>query len=500
MSKTAKEQQNSRAPEERNYNIDEYRRYFSTLDRNLLRDIGRNTTDRTPISYYSYTLEEVLGYLRSPERFESTLRKLSRQLYNTSTHYRRMINYYAFMPLWYYTVSPLNYDPNKTKVSSFRKQYQRTMRYLENANIEDEMRKVFVNAYVDGIFYGVIWQSNNSFFIQQINPDYCHLSAIEDGRYCFSFDFSKISEKQLYLYPPEFSELYRIYATTGVKEHEIPSAISFVYKPDPSTQFPFPPFISLAPDVFELENVRELLGSATELDNYKLLHMNVEVKDGVPSMPMDLNRMFLEHIQQQVPRGIGVVMSPGKLQDISFEQSKATNHSEEMSTAISNFWYNSGTLGALFGNPDIIAASAMRLAIKVDEQYIFGCVAQIERILNALLKQLSGSIKFRIHFIKCTVFSRDDVAEELKTAATLGVPGSKLAYASVLGMQQSVVEGLAFLENDVMQITDHWMPLKSSYTQTADDQGGRSRVKDGSESESTDRGRDNDSDANKEEE
>ena len=67
-------------------------------------------------------------------------------------------------------------------------------------------------------------------------------------------------------------------------------------------------------------------------------------------------------------------------------------------------------------------------------------------------------------------------------------------------MQQSVVEGLAFLENDVMQITDHWMPLKSSYTQTADDQGGRSRVKDGSESESTDRGRDNDSDANKEEE
>ena len=460
--------------------LDAYRQYFATLDRHLLRDLTRGSNDRTNVTYDTYTVEEVLDYLKSPER--------------------NVINYYACMPLWYYTVNPLYFDPKKAQKESYRKQYQRALRYLENANLEDEMRKINIIAHVDGVFYGVVWQSNNSFFIQQINPDYCHLSAIEDGRYLFSFDFSKIRENQLYLYPPEFSTLYEQYRATGIKEQEIPSSISFVYKPDSTTQFPLPPFISLAPGVFELENIREILGSATEVDNYKLLHMNVEVQDGVPSMPMDLNRMFLEHIQKQVPPGIGVVMSPGKLQDISFEQSRATNHSDEMATAISNFWYDSGTLGSLFGNPKITAASAMRIAIKVDEQYVFACMAQIERVVNALLKQLNGSLKFRIHFVQCTVFSKDDVASSLKEAATLGVPGSKLAYAAVLGMPQSLVEGMAFLENEVLDITDSWQPLKSSYTQTGNDNGGQPTTKDDEVSESTERGRDNDSDENKEEE
>ena len=495
-----KNKKQSAPPKQKEFNVEEMRSYFATLNRNLLRDIQRQTNDRTSVTYTSYSLDEILTYLRSPETNTVTLRKISRQLYHSSTHYRRLINYYAFMPLWRYTVSPLNYDPARANVQSYRKAYQKAIKYLENANLPHEMLKVFLYGLIDGIFYGVIWQSNNSFFIQHINPDYCTLTALEDGRYCFAFDFSKIKESQLYLYPPEFSTLWQQYQETGQKEQDIPSHLSFVYKPDESTMFPCPPFISLAPDVLELENMRELIGSAAELDNYKLLQMVVETKDGQPSMPMELNRMFLEHIQKAVPDGIGVAMGPGKLQEIKFEHSNPTNRSEELSNAISDFWYKSGTMGALFGNPDITTSSAIRIAIKVDEEYVFGCQTQIERVINALLKQLSGSIKFKMQFIACTVFSRDDVAETYKTAATLGIPGSKMAYAATIGIPQSSLEGMAFLENEVLRTGEEWQPLKSSYTQSGDGDGaGRDEVKDGDESESTDRGRDNDSNANKEE-
>lgn len=482
------------------FNVDELRQYFATLNRNLLRSVERNTTDRSAITFSSYTMDSILTYLRSPESNAANLRKLSRQLYHSSTHYRRLINYYAFMPLWYYTISPLNYDPAKSDINTYRKQYLKAAHYLENANIAHEMLKVYLYGLIDGVFFGVIWQSNNSFFIQHIDPDICYISAIEDGRYCFSVDFSRIKESQLYLYPPEFSDLYQTYKTTGQKEQEIPSAISCVYKPDETTMYCVPPFVSLAPDVFNLENTREILASATELDNYKLLQLIVETKDGMPSMPMQLNTMFLEHIQKAVPEGIGVVMSPGKLQEITFDRSRPTNSTDELSNAISNFWYNSGTMGSLFGNPKILAASAIRIAIKVDEEYVFGCMRQIERVINALLKQLSGKYKFQMQFIQCTVFSRDDVAKSFKEAATLGVPGSKLAYAATLGLQQSALEGYAFLENVLLDTQTNWIPLNNSYTQTSDGEAGRPPLNDGEESESTDRGRDNDSGANKDEE
>lgn len=491
---------NTQKTQPQEFDMNEFRNYFATLNRNILRDTKRNTNDRSSVTFSSYTIDQILTYLRSPESNAANLRKLSRQLYHSSTHYRRLINYYAFMPLWYYTVSPLGYDPAKSDPVVYRKQYLKAIHYLENANIAHEMSKVYAYGLIDGIFYGVIWQSNNSFFIQHIDPDYCHISAIEDGRYCFSFDFSRIKESQLYLYPPEFSTLYQKYKNGGDKEQEIPSSISFVYKPDETTLYCVPPFISLAPDVFNLENTREILSTATELDNYKLLQLIVETKDGMPSMPMQLNTMFLEHIQKAVPEGIGVVMSPGKLQEITFDRSRPTNSTDELSDAISSFWYNSGTMGSLFGNPKITAASAIRIAIKVDEEYVFGCMRQLERIINALLKQLSGKYKFQMQFIPCTVFSRDDVANSLKTAATLGVPGSKLAYAATIGIQQSTLEGLAFVENTLINTVDNWLPLSSSYTQASDDQGGRPPLPDGEESESTDRGRDNDSGANKEEE
>ena len=96
------------------------------------------------------------------------------------------------------------------------------------------------------------------------------------------------------------------------------------------------------------------------------------------------------------------------------------------------------------------------------------------------------------------MFSRDDVAEAFKTAATLGVPGSKLAYAATIGLPQSDMEGMAFVENNMMNVEDTWIPLKTSYTQSTGEAGRPEST--GDVSESTERGRDNDSNANKEEE
>lgn len=148
-------------------------------------------------------------------------------MYNTSTHYRRLIDHYAGMPLWAYTISSIAFDDASVDEKSYRKQYLSAAAIIERMNLKHELHKALKTALREGIFYGAAWISKDSFFIQRINPDICQLSSIEDGTWMYAVDMSQIKEADLIKYPPEFTSMYNEYVSDGLKYKEVPSTISF---------------------------------------------------------------------------------------------------------------------------------------------------------------------------------------------------------------------------------------------------------------------------------
>lgn len=186
-----------------------------------------SSQQRRGSSFSTYTKENILSWLKNPSTNAKNLRNASMYLYNASPLYRRLINYQANMWLWDYVLYPLGYDESKIKTNNLQKQYLAAAKKCEVWNLKNELGKAAVSAIREGIFFGVSWESGDSFFIQKINADYCDVEAIADGTYLYTVDMSQIKEEELGFYPPEFTKMWNAYKTDGVKKQFVPEEISW---------------------------------------------------------------------------------------------------------------------------------------------------------------------------------------------------------------------------------------------------------------------------------
>lgn len=428
--------------------------------------LNLQSTSSPSVTYTRYSKEDLLRYMQSPKSNEKNIRNASIYMYDASNQYRRLILHYAQMALWSYTVSPISFDPSKLKEDTFKKAYFKTIQQIDNMNIKHEMQKATVVALREGIIYGVQWSGTNSFFIQRINPDICKLSSIVDGTWLYAVDFSQIKEADLGLYPSEFTAMWNAYKNgSAPKWQEIPENISFCLKADETTTtYSIPPWASTLPMLYDIEIFKALQETASEISNYKLVSMELPTdKEGNPQIDWDLAEKYYQHLVNALPPYVGAVMAPMKLDSIKFEQSANINDIDTVSRAEEQFWREGGTSPLLFGSASNNTAGALKLSLGANEEIVLGVIAQAERLLNRILKQMSGSQKFKINVLPVTIFNKDDMISKYKEAATLGIP-VKSAYAALLGLSPGDVISMDYIELDILSMGD-LTPLNSSYTQ-----------------------------------
>jgi hypothetical protein len=447
------------------------------------------------VTYTRFQKEDLLRYMQTPKANEKNIRNASIYMYDASSQYRRLISYYAHMALWAYTVGAVTFDPVKVNADTFRKSYLKAIHQIDSMNIKHEMQKASVIAFREGILYGVQWAGNNSFFIQRINPDICKLSSIVDGTWLYAVDVSQIKEAELELYPPEFTSMWNAYRNgSASKWQEVPEGISFCLKADETTTtYSIPPWASSLPMLYDIETFKSLQETASEISNYKLVSMEIPMdKDGSPQLDWDLANQYYQHLVNALPPYVGAVMAPMKFDSIKFEQGAALKDVDTVSRAEEQFWREGGTSPLLFGASDNDTAGALKLSITADEEIVLGIIAQAERLFNRILKQMSGTQKFKITILPATVFNKSDMISQYKDAATFGIP-VKSAYSALLGLSPGDVMGMEYIEMNILNMGE-LTPLKSSHTQGDP---GRPKSDDGDLGDAGEQTRDDDTNANR---
>ena len=439
---------------------------YAQLQKQQLIDLMKNTAASG--TFTRYTKEQLMQYMQAPGSNEKNIRNASIYMYDASNQYRRLIQYYANMFLWAYNVVPLDFDRTKVKPEAFRKAYLKAVSQLDMMNLKHEFQKAVLVALREGVFYGVQWSGSNSYFIQRINPDICRLSSITDGTWLYAVDFSQIKEADLMLYPPEFTVLYNQYkANTKQKWLEIPESISFCLKADETTSaYSIPPWASTLPMLYDIDTFKSLQETAGEIANYKMIGLEIPVDDdGTPKMDYDLALQYYEHMVNALPPYVGAFMAPMKASAYSFDKSGNLNDVDTVSRSEEQFWREGGTSPLLFGSADNDSAGALKLSILADEEIVLALANQCERIVNRILKQMSGSIKFKINFLPVTRFNQGDWIDHYKGASALGIP-VKSSYAAVLGLNPNDVVGLNYAELEMLGMGE-LTPLVSGYTQSS---------------------------------
>lgn len=454
------------------------------------------TSRKSTSAVSKFDPERVSVWLQNPRAHFKNLVNLSRFFYNVSPQYRQVIWYFALMPTYAYVLDPINLPKDNTEIEKFKRQYFKTAQEIEKMNLAHEMIKLSKVAYREDVFYGYVHESNDSFFIQQLDFDLCQISSIEDGVYNFAFDFSYFDRHKdsLQYYPEEFQYKYEIYKTTKEKWIEISPQNSICIKVNEELQYPLPPFNTMFESIFDLDEYKKLKKAKVKTDNFLALTQKIPMDEKNPELnkfliDLELAMQFHNQAAHSLPDGVGLITSPMDIEAIRLERSKSEQ--DTIAQAQREVYTDAGVSQHIF-NTDKNTSIGLGKAIINNEQIVFTLLRQIERWINRRLKYTQGAYKFHFRFLNQTVFNQQDQTNAYLKAAQSSMPVISELAAS-LGMTPSSLYNKAQLETEILGLQDLLRPLASSHTQSKND-AGRPRLSEDEVSDSRMVGIDNDSD------
>lgn len=438
---------------------------FAALNRLITRDLNNNTNTPT---FSLYSKDDIQSYLENPYVYEKQLRKAVVYLYGASPHFRRLIQYFAGLSDLAYVVSPSKIDPQSANPKTISRNYRKTINALTAMNIRTQFPKILIVCLREDVFYGTMWVANDSITIQQLPSDYCSISTIEGNVLNVTFDFSYFDSHgaMLEFYPPEFKKKYNIYQKKRTSRWiELDSPTSFAIKCNNDVlDYAMPPFAGILREVYDLEDYKQLKLSKTALENYAMLDMRLPMdKDGRWLLDYDKAREFWQNLDAVLPEEVGSVLTPMPINKVSFERSN-TGDIDTVANAEQNLFSAAGVSSLLFNNTKA-SSNALLLSVKADQSITYGIVKSIEDMVNRFIQAQSYGKNFKVTFLDCSIYNRKELGDQYLKAAQFGLP-TVMLYAASQGLGQAEFDSMNFLENDVLNLKDVLIPLKSS-TQTS---------------------------------
>ena len=480
-------------PEKRNYEITdgslakEFRQRaqainFEKLERLMLNNVSKTKT----MTFTQYTKENIKTYMKSPYANIDNIREVSRFLMRCSMIYKKIIEYTAQMPDFYYNLIYKSDMVKGVEKDKFLKTYQKTSKYLQNINFKKEYSVAIATSLRDGVFYGLTYgDSDESFFIQGLDPKYCKIGGITDnGQYVvfFNADFFNSGNNKEYvegissgaqagqgLWDDVFVNGYNTYKNQG-REFQwfmLPVERTMCLIASDSTDELYPYYLPLMISLLDLIDLEQIIADKTQLENYVLLLSKIplnlkseEIDDF--SVSLDLVQSMQEMINEVVPDLVGTAYSPCELEVIRFDKNSEAQDTDKLAQSMSNLFNNMGLSQLVVSGGASTNSVGLSHSIQVDESLAMKFVDKLEKWTNNFLLDMKFK-DFIFKFHRTSYFSRDDYTAKLKDAATLGVP-VKTSYATSLGITPYEVMLSSAMEQNMG--IESWTPLVSSYTQS----------------------------------
>lgn len=447
--------------------LEKYSNLVKLITKDVDRTYGRYVCNFVP----RYTKEQVIKFLAHPEQYEKELRNAVKYVYNASPHFRRLILYFAGLSDLAYVVSPYRINPRTANERTTGINYRKTLNQLSIMNIKAEYSKVLTICLREDVFYGTMWVSEDSIAIQQLPSDYCTIPSVEGSVCNVAFDFSYFNTRNHLLanYPPEFEAKYNEYVTNGEKSRwiELDSPKSFAIKCNADIlEYAIPPFASILPEIFDIENYKQIKMDGAALDNYAMLAMYIPYEDGEWKIDYKTARGIWENLDSVLPDQVGSVLTPMHLEKHSFE--KTHNTDEDTVTEAEQSLFTAAGVSSLLFNNAKASANALLLSIKADQAITFGIVKSIECVINRYIQSLQFGKYFKVTFLDCSRFNQKELGDAYLKAASYGLPTISM-YAASQGLGQAELDSMSFLETKIMKLPDMLKPLMNSAQVSASD-------------------------------
>lgn len=493
--------------------------YRKALDRFINNPVGTFKKEVKPIKTpnvsnsarggANFRIEEIKRWMQNPKASEKQLRDLSIYLYNANYLYKWFITILAGMPTWDWTLSLDTFGLKKSP-DKIEKAYRQGAQYANLKYSKNDLDKAWKTAIIEDWFYGYEVESDDSYFIMKLDPNYCRVASIfEDGIKGFQFNFQYFDDKTdkngkniVDTYPEEFRKGYSKYQRTGEQWILLDPLNTVCWKMSDDLDYGIPYFATLFEDLNDIGFYKELAKDKAEIDNFLLLHQHIPVDETSMdkfAISIDLARGFDAMASSVLPEGATMFTSPMEVTAVKTERSN--NEKNQVKDAITQAFTGAGLPEQLANSTTAVGIGK---AIMANENIVYKFYRQIEKTINFKMRYKFVGNKFKTKIIDMTHFSKSERAAELLTGAQNGLI-TPTHVASAYGVNPYELLNNIDLENNILGLTHKLQPLLTSHTISSKDteahpnagKAGRPEKKDTEIADSTEVVRDTDANINR---
>lgn len=454
-------------------------------------------------------IEDIKRWMKNPKASEKNMRDLSIYLSNANYLYKWFVTILAGMPTWDWTISLDTFGIKKSP-DKIEKVYRQGAQYANLKYSKNDLDKAWKTVIIEDWFYGYEVESDDSYFIMKLDPNYCRVASIfEDGIKGFQFDFSYFDDKSdkkgkniVETYPEEFRKGYAKYQRTGDKWILLDPLNTVCWKMSDDLDYGIPYFASLFEDLSDIGFYKELAKDRAEIDNFLLLHQKIPVDETSMdkfAISIDLARGFDAMASTVLPDGATMFTSPMDVTAVKTE--RGNTERDKVKDAITQAFTGAGLPEQLANSTTAVGIGK---AIMANENIVYRFYRQVEKTINFKMKYKFTGNKFKTKIIDMTQFSKSERAAELLTGAQNGLVTPTHA-ASAYGVNPYELLNNVDLENNILGLTHKLQPLLTSHTISGKDveahpgsgKAGRPEMKDTEIADSTEVVRDTDANTNR---
>ena len=413
------------------------------------------------------------------------LREISNFFYRTSGIYARLCRYMAYLYKYDWFITPyVMSDNTKSKGSDkILKSFNDVLYFLDNSELKKFFGEVALKVMKNGCFYGYMIPSKKRMTIQELPVGYCRSRYGKDGKPAVEFNMKYFNDnfrdtayrqRVLKLFPKDIQKGYRLYQQNKLIP-EFAGDENGWYLLDPACAVKFningadyPPMVSVVPAIIDLD-------AAQELDRKKMAQQLLKII--IQKMPMDKNGELIFDIDEMqqlhnnavkmLGKAIGIdVLTTFAEVDVADLADKKTSTTSDELEKVERAVFNAAGVSQLQFNAD--GNIALQSSIANDEASVYNLVAQFEAYINLLLEPYNRNPKkfyFRAQILPTTIYNYKELAKAYKDNRQIGY--SAILPQLALGQSQSSILATATFENEILKLSEVFVPPMSSNTMNA---------------------------------
>ena len=476
-----------------NFTINDFKRSIDSMiathadsyNRSVYNGASQNRGRRLPESQIADIIER--GTPRAQQ-------ELSNNYFIMDGTYRRIIIYYATFLTYRGLLIPNTLGSHKVSEPSIAKKYQRALDFLDNIHLPTLCTDFMTKALINGTYYGVIQTLDKDHFtILDLPSAYCY-SRYKDlkNNDIIEFDlgyFDSIMDETmrnnaLAVYPAEIANAYATYQQTKTNRYyRIPSEIGICFPLFDGRPF----FLPIIPQINSYREYEEFDKEKDKEELKKILVQEIpHLNDGTllfePVEVEEIHRGTVGMLKGN--KNIDVLTTYGKVNVQGTNTTSETATKNNLDKVSQTIYRNAGVSSQVFA---ATGNMALNVSLENDLALVMSIVEKFNRFFSNIINRLFGNnaVRFKYMILPISYYNTKEYIDNAYKEATAGY--SFFLPALAMGLSQKDIVSIKQVENELLDLTNVFVPLKTSYTETGEggDTGGRPQTDDDKKSDKT---------------